>query len=92
VLYHASQILLRSRDGGETWEEMSPDLTRNDRSKQGRSGGPITIDVTGVEVYDTIFALAESRAEPGVIWAGSDDGLDNPPLPPPRPRRSRASE
>jgi len=75
VLYHASQILLRSRDGGETWEEMSPDLTRNDRSKQGRSGGPITIDVTGVEVYDTIFALAESGADPGVIWAGSDDGL-----------------
>jgi photosystem II stability/assembly factor-like uncharacterized protein len=75
VLYHASQILLRSRDGGETWEEMSPDLTRNDRSKQGKSGGPITIDVTGVEVYDTIFALAESAVEPGVIWAGSDDGL-----------------
>jgi photosystem II stability/assembly factor-like uncharacterized protein len=75
VLYHASQILLRSRDGGETWEEMSPDLTRNDRQKQGKSGGPVTIDVTGVEVYDTIFALAESAAEPGVIWAGSDDGL-----------------
>ena len=75
VLYHASQILLRSRDGGETWEEMSPDLTRNDRSKQGKSGGPITIDITGVEVYDTIFALAESPLEPGVIWAGSDDGL-----------------
>ncbi|PYQ23983.1 MAG: glycosyl hydrolase [Acidobacteria bacterium] len=75
VLYHASQILLRSRDGGETWEEMSPDLTRNDRSKQGKSGGPITTDVTGVEVYDTIFALAESAVEPGVIWAGSDDGL-----------------
>jgi len=75
VLYHAAQILLRSRDGGETWEEMSPDLTRNDRSKQGKSGGPITIDVTGVEVYDTIFALAESAVEPGVIWTGSDDGL-----------------
>jgi photosystem II stability/assembly factor-like uncharacterized protein len=75
VLYHASQVLLRSRDGGETWEEASPDLTRNDRSKQGKSGGPITIDVTGVEVYDTIFALAESPVEKGVIWAGSDDGL-----------------
>jgi photosystem II stability/assembly factor-like uncharacterized protein len=75
VLYHASQILLRSRDGGVTWEEMSPDLTRNDRSKQGKSGGPITIDITGVEVYDTIFALAESPLEPGVIWTGSDDGL-----------------
>jgi photosystem II stability/assembly factor-like uncharacterized protein len=75
VLYHASQILLRSRDGGETWEEMSPDLTRNAKDKQGKSGGPITIDVTGVEVYDTIFALAESTAEAGVLWAGSDDGL-----------------
>ncbi|MEP6993040.1 MAG: glycosyl hydrolase [Acidobacteriota bacterium] len=75
VLYHASQILLRSRDGGGTWEEASPDLTRNAKDKQGKSGGPITIDVTGVEVYDTIFALAESAVEPGVIWAGSDDGL-----------------
>ncbi len=75
ALYHASQILLRSRDGGETWEEISPDLTRNDKSKQGRSGGPITIDVSGVEVFGTIFALGESAADPGVIWAGSDDGL-----------------
>ena len=75
VLYHASQILLRSRDEGETWEEISPDLTRNDKAKQGKSGGPITIDVTGVELYDTIFALAESPHEKGVIWAGSDDGL-----------------
>jgi photosystem II stability/assembly factor-like uncharacterized protein len=75
VLYHASQKLLRSRDGGETWEEMSPDLTRNSLGKQGKSGGPITIDVTGVEVYDTIFALAESKLERGVIWAGTDDGL-----------------
>ena len=75
VLYHAAQILLRSRDEGETWEEMSPDLTRNDVTKQGKSGGPVTIDVTGVEVYDTIFALAESPLEKGVIWAGSDDGL-----------------
>jgi photosystem II stability/assembly factor-like uncharacterized protein len=75
ALYHASQILLRSRDGGETWEEISPDLTRNDKSKQGKSGGPITIDITGVELYSSIFALGESAADPGVIWAGSDDGL-----------------
>jgi photosystem II stability/assembly factor-like uncharacterized protein len=75
ALYHASQILLRSRDGGETWEEISPDLTRNDKEKQGKSGGPIAIDVTGVELYSTIFALGESAADPGVIWAGSDDGL-----------------
>ena len=75
TLYHASQILLRSRDDGESWEEISPDLTRNDKDKQGKSGGPITTDITGVEVYDTIFALAESPHEKGVIWAGSDDGL-----------------
>ena len=75
VLYHASQILLRSKDGGETWEEASTDLTRNAKDKQGKSGGPITADITGVEVYDTIFALAESPVEKGVLWAGSDDGL-----------------
>ncbi len=74
-LYHACQFLMRSRDAGETWEPASPDLTRNDKSKQGYSGGPITHDVTGVEVYDTIFALAESPLEPGLLWAGSDDGL-----------------
>ncbi|MCA1581317.1 MAG: glycosyl hydrolase [Acidobacteria bacterium] len=75
TLYHASQILLRSRDEGETWEEASPDLTRNDGAKQGDSGGPIARDITGVEVYDTIFAISESPVEPGVLWAGSDDGL-----------------
>ncbi len=75
TLYHAAQVLLRSRDEGETWEVISPDLTRNDPSKQGRSGGPISYDITGVELYDTIFALAESPHERGVIWAGTDDGL-----------------
>jgi photosystem II stability/assembly factor-like uncharacterized protein len=75
TLYHAAQELLRSRDQGKTWEAISPDLTRNDPSKQGRSGGPISKDVTGIEVYDTIFALAESTHEKGVIWAGTDDGL-----------------
>jgi photosystem II stability/assembly factor-like uncharacterized protein len=75
TLYHAAQVLLRSRDEGKTWEAISPDLTRNDPSKQGRSGGPIQADITGIEVYDTIFALAESVHEKGVIWAGTDDGL-----------------
>ena len=75
TLYHASQVLLRTRDEGQTWEEISPDLTRNDKAKQDYSGGPITRDNTGVEVYDTIFALAESPRDPNVIWAGSDDGL-----------------
>lgn len=75
VLYHAAQVLLRSRDEGQSWEEASPDLTRNDKSKQGYSGGPITRDNTGVEVYGTIFTLMESPHEAGTIWAGSDDGL-----------------
>jgi photosystem II stability/assembly factor-like uncharacterized protein len=74
-LYHAGQVLLRSADGGETWEEVSPDLTRNDKAKQGYSGGPIGYEITGVETYDTIFALAESPQAAGTIWAGSDDGL-----------------
>jgi photosystem II stability/assembly factor-like uncharacterized protein len=75
TLYHAAQLLLRSRDEGQSWEEISPDLTRNDRSKQEKSGGPITKDDTGVEVYGTIFALAESPLEAGLMWAGTDDGL-----------------
>jgi photosystem II stability/assembly factor-like uncharacterized protein len=75
TVYHAAQKLLRSRDEGWTWQEISPDLTRNDRSKQGYSGGPITFDDTGIEVYDTIFALAEGRDGPDTIWAGTDDGL-----------------
>ena len=62
-------------DGGQTWTAISPDLTRNDRSKQKWSGGPITGDNTGVEFYCTIFAVAESPKQKGVIWAGSDDGL-----------------
>ncbi len=75
VIYHASQTLQRTRNGGQNWEIISPDLTRNDASKQAWSGGPITGDNTGVEFYSTIFALAESPLEAGVIWAGSDDGL-----------------
>jgi photosystem II stability/assembly factor-like uncharacterized protein len=75
TLYHAAQMLLVSRDEGQSWQEASPDLTRNDRSKQEKSGGPITKDDTGVEVYDTIFALAESPRKAGLLWAGTDDGL-----------------
>jgi photosystem II stability/assembly factor-like uncharacterized protein len=75
VLYVASNQVLRSTDEGASWEEVSPDLTRNDRTKQGPSGGPITKDNTGAEVYCTIFAFVESPHEKGVFWAGSDDGL-----------------
>ncbi|MGE0039615.1 MAG: glycosyl hydrolase [Vicinamibacterales bacterium] len=75
VLYHAAQVVFRSEDGGQHWSVISPDLTRNDPSKQGWAGGPITGDNTGVETYCTIFALAESPAQKDVIWAGSDDGM-----------------
>ncbi len=75
VVYHAANVLFRSTDAGQHWQAVSPDLTRNDKAKQSWAGGPITGDNTGVEFYDTIFALAESPVQAGVIWAGSDDGL-----------------
>src|SRR5882672_10919146 len=74
-LYAASQHLHVSYNGGESWELISPDLTRNDPTKLGPSGGPITKDNTAVEYYCTIFAVAESPYEKDVIMAGSDDGL-----------------
>ncbi len=75
VLYHGANVLFRTTDRGATWEAISPDLTRNDKSKQQWSGGPITGDITGVEVYDTIFSIAESPLAAGEIWVGTDDGL-----------------
>jgi photosystem II stability/assembly factor-like uncharacterized protein len=75
TLYAASNVLHRSTDEGQSWEVVSPDLTRNDPAKLGPSGGPITKDNTSVEYYCTIFAFAESRLEKGVLWTGSDDGL-----------------
>jgi photosystem II stability/assembly factor-like uncharacterized protein len=74
VVYHAAQMIFRTSNGGQHWDVISPDLTRNDRSKQKWSGGPITGDNTGVETWGTVFALAESPKEKGLIWAGSDDG------------------
>ena len=75
TMYSASQHLWRSTNGGASWERISGDLTRNDKSKMGPSGGPITKDNTSVEYYGTIFAVAESPHERGVIWTASDDGL-----------------
>jgi photosystem II stability/assembly factor-like uncharacterized protein len=75
VVYHAGNVLFRTDNGGQSWKIVSPDLTRNDRTKQQWSGGPITGDNTGAEVYCTIFALAESPLQKGLLWAGSDDGL-----------------
>lgn len=75
VVYHGAQVVFRTSDGGQRWEVISPDLTRNDKSKQQWSGGPITGDNTGVETYGTVFAIAESPKARGVVWVGSDDGL-----------------
>ena len=75
VLYATSQHVHRSTDEGMSWETISPDLTRNDSTKQDESGGPITKDDTSVEYYNTIFTFVESPVTPGVLWAGADDGL-----------------
>ncbi len=75
TLYVTAQNVFRSRDEGMSWSVISPDLTRNDTSKQKASGGPITKDNTSVEYYNTIFTMAESPKEKGLLWTGSDDGL-----------------
>jgi len=75
AVYHAGERIFKTTDGGTHWDPISPDLTRNDKSKQQPSGGPITIDDTGTEYYDVVFAVAESPLEKGLIWAGTDDGL-----------------
>ena len=75
TLYYAGEVLFKTTDAGMNWTIISPDLTRNDKSKQASSGGPITKDNTGVEVYDTIFSVVESPAQRDLIWAGTDDGL-----------------
>lgn len=74
-LYAASNHLHMTTNEGQSWDIISPDLTRNDPSTLGSSGGPITKDNTGVEYYATIFAVNESKQEDGLIWTGSDDGL-----------------
>jgi photosystem II stability/assembly factor-like uncharacterized protein len=74
TIYYGSQFVHRTRDEGVTWEVISPDLTANEPSKQGISGEPITRDITGEEMYSTLYAIRESALEPGVIWAGSNDG------------------
>jgi len=74
VLYHTSNHVHRSRNGGQSWEVISPDLTTDNPEHQGFAGGPITSDGTGVEVFGTVFAFEESPLERGVLWAGSDDG------------------
>jgi photosystem II stability/assembly factor-like uncharacterized protein len=75
VLYTSSQHLFRTTTDGQNWERISPDLTRNDPQTLGDSGGPITKDQNGPEIYGTIFTIAPSRREVNTIWTGSDDGL-----------------
>jgi hypothetical protein len=74
VLYYGSQYVHRTRDKGVTWERISPDLTARPECCQGVSGEPITRDVTGEEFYSTLYAIAESPLEKGVIWTGANDG------------------
>lgn len=75
TFYHGSQMLLKTSDMGKTWKEASPDLTRNEKEKQGKGGGPYTNEAVGAENYGTIAYIMESPHEKGVIWTGSDDGL-----------------
>lgn len=74
VIYHGTQYLHRTMNGGQTWETISPDLTARPEGTQGVSGEPITRDSTGEEMYSTLYAIRESRLEKGVIWVGSNDG------------------
>ena len=75
VVYYAGNVVFRTTDLGMSWTPISPDLTRNDKSKQQRSGGPVTGENISIEYYDVVFSLAESPRQKGLLWAGTDDGL-----------------
>jgi len=75
TLYIGGESVFKTTDGGHSWTSISPDLTRNDKSKQVAAGGDITKDNTSVEYYDVVFTIAESPVKKGQIWAGTDDGL-----------------
>src|SRR5580704_10763435 len=75
VVYYGSQFVHRTRDGGKTWTRLSPDLTLHPPGTQEASGGPITRDATGEEVYSTLYSIRESPVQKGLIWTGSNDGL-----------------
>ena len=74
VIYVGSQHVWKSTNEGQSWTKISPDLTRHDPKTMGASGGPITKDNTGVETYATVFTIAPSAKDGGVVWSGSDDG------------------
>jgi photosystem II stability/assembly factor-like uncharacterized protein len=73
--YFGGNVVFKTTDGGATWVPLGGDLTRNEKTHQIASGGPISLDVSGAENYDTLLAIAPARADPQTIWAGSDDGL-----------------
>jgi photosystem II stability/assembly factor-like uncharacterized protein len=75
TFYHGAQYLLKTSDMGRTWKEVSPDLTRNEKEKQGKGGGPYTNEAVGAENYGTLAYIMESPHEKGVIYTGSDDGF-----------------
>jgi photosystem II stability/assembly factor-like uncharacterized protein len=75
VVFYAGNIVFKSTNGGMSWTPISPDLTRNDKSKQQRSGGPITGENISIETYDVVFSFAESPLQNDLLWAGTDDGL-----------------
>ncbi|MDG1996433.1 MAG: hypothetical protein P8J14_08065, partial [Emcibacteraceae bacterium] len=75
IIYYGSSMILRSSDRGVNWQEISPDLTRNEKEKQRLNGGPLTAENVGAEYYGNVYYIVESEHEAGVIWAGSDDGL-----------------
>ncbi len=74
-IYLGANVLFRSTDAGRQWKVISPDLTRNDKSKQQLSGGPVILDLSGSETYDTILSIGISKEDPNVIWVGTDDGV-----------------
>jgi photosystem II stability/assembly factor-like uncharacterized protein len=75
TVYLGGNVLFKSTDGGATWNPISGDLTRNDKSKQTASGGPVELDLSGAETFDTILSIAPSQSDRNVLWVGTDDGL-----------------
>ncbi|WP_350292502.1 glycosyl hydrolase [uncultured Croceitalea sp.] len=75
TIYHAGNVVFKTTNGGQNWDVVSPDLTRNEKEKQGPGGGPYTNEGAGGENYNTLMYLVESPHEEGILYAGSDDGL-----------------
>jgi photosystem II stability/assembly factor-like uncharacterized protein len=75
TFYHGAQLLLKTSDNGKNWSEVSPDLSNNEKEKQGKGGGPYTNEAVGAENYGTLSYVTESPHEQGVIWTATDDGV-----------------